>query len=123
VADLTIGEIGKQLKFSLVTTDYTQSPPAQIPLDLTTATSVQLLYAITNPTNPPKAPTTKSMVVGSPPTSGVVTYTFGAGDLTQPPEMGKNGVFRFAIKVNFPASVLLYSNFDGQLSIKEDVTL
>lgn len=123
MADLTIGEVGKILQFSLTTTDFTQSPPAQIPLDLTLATSVQLLYAITSPTGPPKATQTKTMTIASPPTSGVVTYTFVANDLQQPAEMGKNGIFRFAIKVNFPSSVVFYSNFDGSLSIKSDVTL
>lgn len=123
MADLTIGEVGKQLQFTLMTADYTTSPPTQIPLDLTTATSVQLLYAITNSSGPPKSPTTKTMTIASPPTSGVVTYTFASGDLAQPAEMGKNGVFRFSIKVNFPGSSVLYSNFDGVLSIKQDATL
>jgi hypothetical protein len=123
VADLTIGEVGKQLQFTLMTTDYSQSPPAQIPLDLTTATSVQLLYAITSLQGPLKSPTTKTMTIVSPATSGVVTYTFASGDLAQPAEMGKNGVFRFSIKVNFPGSSVLYSNFDGSLSVKTDAEL
>lgn len=123
MADLTIGEVGKQLQFSLTTTDFTQNPPAQIPLDLTTATSVQLLYAITTPNGPPKAPVTKTMTIASPPTAGIVTYIFTGTDLAAPPEMGKNGIFRFAIKVNFPSSVVLYSNFDGSLTIKSDATL
>lgn len=123
MADLTIGEVGKQLQFTLLTTDYTKSPPVQIPLDLTTATSVQLLYAITNSSGPLKAPTTKTMTIASPKTSGVVTYTFTGTDLAQPDEMGKNGVFRFAVKVNFPSSSVLYSNFDGSLSIKSDDSL
>lgn len=123
MADLTIGEVGKQLQFTLKTTDFTQNPPALIPLDLTTATGVQLLYAITNPTGPPKAPQSKNMTIVNPPTSGVVSYTFTGTDLMQPPEMGKNGVFRFAIKVTFPSSAVFFSNFDGTLSIKSDALL
>lgn len=126
MSDLTVGEIGKVLQLNLVTTDYTQNPPAQVPLDLTSATSVQLVYVITSPNSPVKAPTpatTKNMTIVSPPTLGIVSYTFQSGDLAQPPEMGKNGVFRFSIKVTFASGSILYSNSDGQLTVKEDATL
>lgn len=123
MADLTIGEVGKQLQFSLTTTDFTQTPPAQIPLDLTNASSVQLLFAVTSPNGPPKAPKTVNMTIVGSPTAGIVSYTFIGTDLVQPAEMGKNGVFRFAVKVNFPSSIVFFSNFDGSLSVKSDATL
>lgn len=121
MADLTIGEIGKVLQLNLVNLDQTVNPPQKTPLDLSTATAVSLLYAIANPNERPKAFVTKSMVINNA-VNGVVKYVFQSGDLDKPPEMGKDGVFRYSVKVVFPTQTL-YSNFDGQLTIKDDSVL
>lgn len=119
MADLTIGEIGKVLQLNLVSIDSTVNPPVTSPLDLTTATGVDLLYAVAYPTERPKSFTQKAMVI-SDAINGVVKYTFVSGDLDKPPEMDKYGVFRYGVRVHFPGGVLLKSNFDGQLTIKDD---
>jgi len=121
MADLTIGEIGNILQVNLVTVDSTQTPPVQTPLDVTGAT-VTLLYAITAPNNPPKAPTLVTMAIINS-TGGVVQYVFKFGDLAKPSEMGKNGVFRFSIRITYPNGNVLQTAVDGQLTIKDDSLL
>ena len=121
MADLTIGEVGKVLQLDLVNVDQTVNPFQKVPLDLTAATEVDLLYAIASPKEKPKTFTKVQMVISNAP-NGIVKYVFQNGDLVKPPEMGKDGVFRYAVKVTFPTQIL-YSNYDGQLTIKDDSVL
>ena len=124
MADLTVGEIGKILQLNLVNVDQTQTPPVYNPLDLTNVATVDLLFVITDSQAKPKSPvTSKQMSILSPPTSGIVQYTFQAGDLVAPPEMGKYGVFRYSVQVNYTGGSVLYAVLDGQLSIKNDAEL
>jgi len=120
MADLTIGDIGNSLVINLVCLDSSVSPPAQIPLDLTDATAVNLLFTITAPGYPAKVPKTVAMSIVGSPTNGQVQYVFQSGDLAAPPEMGKNGVFRFSIQIQFQNGNVLYTDSDGLLSIKND---
>lgn len=124
MSDLTIGEVGKVLQLNLINVDTTQVPPVNSPLDLTGA-NVFLSWIITAPGAKPPAPPTavnKAMTIINA-TGGVVQYTFASNDLVAPGSMGKNGLFKFSVKVQYPPSVTLYSALDGQLTIKDDSVL
>jgi hypothetical protein len=124
MADLTVGEIGKVLQLNLVDIDQTKTPPASIPLDLTNAQSVFLLWSITPINAPPTAPgSPRNMSIVGSPANGVVSYAFVVNDLVAPAGMGKNGQFRFSVKVLFTNSNVLYPAMDGLLSIKDDSVL
>jgi len=124
MADLTTGEVGKILQLNLVNVDQTQNPPVQSALDLTNASIVNLLYVITDSQGKPKSPViTKQMSVIGAPTLGVVQYVFQTNDLSAPPEMGKQGVFRYSVQVQFSGGAILYAVIDGQLTIKNDGVL
>jgi hypothetical protein len=123
MSELTIGNIGTVLRVELLETDTSQNPPSQTPLDLTDA-EVTLLYAITDPTGPPKTPVERSMTVEGDPTTGIASYVFADGDLVTPPEMGKNGIFRYSIRIFYPDdNVTLYTDTDASLTIKDDSQL
>jgi hypothetical protein len=121
MADLTIGEVGIILQATLQSVDNTTIPPTIGPLDLTGAT-ITLLFAIADTNERPKAPRTVLMSIVDAP-NGVVQYVFQAGDLVQPPEMGKFGVFRYSIKVVYPSGKILYTDTNGLLTIKGDAQL
>lgn len=124
MADLTIGEVGKVLQLNLVNVDQTVNPNVQNPLDLTSATSVQIKWLICDQGSVPLAPSaTKTMTIVGSPVNGIVNYTFLAGDLVAPLGMGKDGVFRYTVVVNFPAGGVLYPVIDGKLTIKNDAVL
>ena len=125
MADLTVGEIGVTLQVQLNILDSSQSPPAQVPLDLTNATLVELLYLITDPISIPPAQPTKTVPMGilAPATSGTVFYNFVSGDLAKPAGMSKNGVFKYTIRVTFANSNVLYLQDDQILTIKDDGVL
>ena len=122
MADLTIGEIGVVLQVTLQSLDSSQNPPVQIPLDLTGAT-VTLLYVLSSPNEKPKTPVSRNMTIVGTPTAGVVKYTFASNDLVAPPEVSKNGVFRYSIKIVFPSGTVFYTNEDAQLTVKDDSSL
>jgi hypothetical protein len=125
MADLTLGEVGKQLVINLYKIDNTVSPPAQVPLNLTGAT-VTLSWIITDPNSQPLKPTNIVTMTILDPINGIVSYTFQAGDLVKSPAstMGKNGAFRFSVLATFPGgSTILYTNNDGLLAIKDDSIL
>lgn len=125
MADLTIGEIGIVVQQQLMAQDLTQSPPVQTPLDLTNAQKVEMLFFIGPPNYSPPQPPVKTVLMGilSPPSSGTVFYSFQSGDLSKPSNMGKNGVFKYAIRVTFNNGNVFYTNFDGQFTIKDDSVL
>lgn len=125
MADLTIDDIGTVLHVQLLSLDSSQNPPVQTPLDLTNALKVELTYLITDPTAlSPALPTkTVQMSILSPPANGGVFYSFQAGDLAKPANMGKNGVFKYTIKVTFLGGNVLHINTDQQLTIKDDSVL
>jgi hypothetical protein len=120
MADLTFGEVGKIVQLDLINIDPTVSPPAQTPLDLTNATLVHFLYRITNANNKPSSPIfTKQMTVIFP-TLGIAQYQWKTGDLVNNPNVGKYGVLRYAVRVTYNDGTILYSNLDGQFTIKDD---
>ena len=122
MADLTIGEVGNTLQLNLINVDETQSPPVSTPLNLTGAT-VQLTFVIAEQNSKPLAPSqTRPMSITNSP-GGIVQYVFVASDLVKPPTMGKDGVFRYSVKVTFNTGLILISAFDGKLSIKDDSVL
>ena len=125
MSDLTIGDVGIALQVQLMSQDLTQSPPAQVPLDLTNAQKVELLFSIQSPTSiTPQAPSnTVLMGILGIPSNGTVFYVFQAGDLVKPPGMGKNGVLKYTIRVTFNNGNVLYTNLDGQFTIKDDSVL
>jgi hypothetical protein len=125
MSDLTIGDVGVTLQEQLLGQDLTQDPPVQTPLDLTNAQKVELLFLIVPPNSTPPQPPVKTVLMSilSPPTNGVVFYSFQAGDLVAPLGMGKNGVFKFSIRVTFNNGNIFYTNIDGQFSIKDDSVL
>jgi len=123
MADLTCGEIGKVFQANCVQVDQTQNPPVISPMDLTNASSVLLLYVITDSQGKFKTSIVSKTMTVTNPTGGIAQYTFLAGDLTAPAEMGKYGVFRYSIQVNFSGGAVLYGVIDGQLTIKNDSEL
>jgi len=125
MAELSIGEVGKTLQLNLINIDQTQAPPGSTPLDLTGA-SVYLSWLITaSGAQPPAAPSAanKQMLVIPPATAGVVQYSFVSGDLVNPGNMGKYGLFKFSVKVVFAGGQTIYSALDGLLTIKDDSVL
>lgn len=125
MSDLTIGDIGVTLQEQLLALDITQTPPTSIPLDLTAVQKVELLFLIVPPnSNPPQVPT-KTVLMGilGDPKNGTVFYDFQSTDLVKPSAMGKDGVFKYAIRVTFNNGDIFYSNTDGQLTIKSDDVL
>lgn len=123
MADLTIGEVGNTLQLNLINVDQSTSPPTSSPLDLSGATQVQLSFVITNVKSKPQAPAlTRNMTIVNAP-GGIVQYVFVSNDLVAPLNMGKDGVFRYSVKVTFNTGMILISAEDGQLTIKNDATL
>lgn len=121
MSDLTIGEVGVVLQVTLMAVDNSVSPPAQNPMNLTGAT-VNLLFVIASSSSePPKSPTSKVMTIVDA-VNGIVSYAFASGDLIKPPEMGKNGVFRYTIQINIGGNIF-YTATDAQLSIKDESSL
>lgn len=120
MAQLTIGEIGKVLQLNLTLVDQTVSPPIQKALDLTNVASVFLLYTISDVKGQQNTPTPRQMSIIGSPTLGVVQYAFALGDLVRPSNMGKNGVFRYSVQVNYTNGTVLYPTDDGKIAIKDD---
>ena len=123
MADLTFGEVGKVIQFNLQNIDPTQNPPVVSPLNLLAATEIDWLYNLSSLNEKPESPVTSVKMQIIDPVNGVVQYTLKAGDLTKPSNIGKVGVVRWAVKVTFSSGEILYSNFDGQFSIKDDSQL
>lgn len=124
MADLTFGEVGKVIQFNLIDIDPTQSPPVELPLDLTNASEVDWIYSPASTNEKPNTfniTTVKMQIVNA--TGGIVQYALKAGDLPKPPDVGKNGVVRWCVKVTFNNGVILFSNFDGQFTVKDDSQL
>lgn len=121
--DLTFGEVGKIVQLSLINVDPTTNPPVQTPLDLTTATKVELIYnLLASKENPKTNPTTKQMNIVFP-SGGIVQYKFVSTDLDKPPEIGKTGKMVFTVKVTFNDGRILYSNTNGEFTAKDDSIL
>lgn len=123
MAELTIGEVGKALQLNLTYVDQTVNPPVQKPLDLTSASTIVLLYCITEIKNGPKATISRNMTVLNPATAGIVQYVFIAGDLVKPVEMSKYGHFRYSVQVTLLDGTILYPTNDMLLGIKDDSVL
>lgn len=123
MADLTVGEINKVLQVSLFMVDETQNPPENVPLDLTSALSVNLRWVIANSKQPPTAPTSSVQMQVTDAVNGIAQYSFQSGDLAKPVNMGKFGVFRYSVQVVFSDGTVLFSNDDGLLTIKDDSVL
>lgn len=125
MADLTVNDIGATLQVQLMALDASQNPSVQTPLDLTNAVSIQLSYLITDPTSTVPATPTKTVSMGilGSAVNGNVFYVFQSGDLAKPPNMGKNGVFKYTIVVTFAGGSVLHINQDQQLTIKDDSVL
>lgn len=124
MSDLTIGDT-PTFQVQLLAVDQSKNPPSSTPLDLTNATQVQLSWLITSPESPLQQQPTKTApmgIVGNP-TSGTVFYDFLPGDLVKPANMGKNGVFRYFVRVTFNNGMVLTTSSDGQLTIKDDSIL
>lgn len=122
MADLTIGEVGVVLQCQLVSVNNSVNPPAQVPLDLTGASSIVFSFVITDPNARPQTPVTRSMLIVDAP-NGVVQYTFVSGDLVLPANMTKNGVVRYSIEIEYSNGNLFVTNEDGLLTIKDDSVL
>jgi hypothetical protein len=124
MADLTFGEVGKIIQFNLINNDPTQSPPTSLPMDLTNATEVDWIYSPAASSEKPNTiniTVAKMSIVNA--LGGVVQYALKVGDLPKPPDVGKTGVIRWCVKVTFNNGVILFSNFDGQFTIKDDSQL
>jgi hypothetical protein len=123
MADLTTNEIGKVLQLNLVNVDTTQSPPVQSPLNLSSATQVQLSFCLADQNEKPKAPSRTVPMTIVNPVGGIVQYAFATNDLAKPGDMGKYGVFRYSVQVTFSNGTILVSAFDGKLTVKDDSQL
>lgn len=124
MSDLTIGDVGVTFQVQLLGTDLSQNPPTSVPLDLTNAQKIELMFLITNPQSffQPPSNTVLMGIVGSP-INGTVFYDFQPGDLVKPANMSKDGVFKYSIKVTFNNGDVLHTSLDGQLTIKDDSVL
>jgi len=122
MAELTFGEIGITFQATINALDQTQSPPVTSPMNLTGAT-VFLLYGVAKNAQDPPVPTISRQMTILDPVNGIVQYTFQPGDLVKPSGVGKNAVFRYVVKIQFPNGNIFYTDTDKQFTIKDDSVL